>query len=114
MTAPLGIQVGLVQVRAQQREHCPVTFGEVRPGSAAKVQPYVPPRPGGSRRRLGQAQHEMTLQPQHPYIIGVHRSGMPLPGGVEVCDLDDAAQVTGAARVAAELAFPVVLQNIRR
>jgi hypothetical protein len=62
VAAALGVQVGLVQVRAQQREHRPVTLGEVRPGSAVQLQPQVPPGPGGVRRRFGQAQHESVLQ----------------------------------------------------
>ena len=39
MAAPLGVQVGLVQVRAQEREHRPVTLGEVRsgPGNRAPI-----------------------------------------------------------------------------
>jgi hypothetical protein len=64
--SPLGIQVGLVQMRAHQREHRLVTLGGIRPGPAAQVQPRVPPGPGGPRRRSGQAQHEMVLQPQQP------------------------------------------------
>jgi hypothetical protein len=32
MAAVLGIQVDPVQVRPQQREHCPVTLGEVQVG----------------------------------------------------------------------------------
>lgn len=43
--AALGVEVGLVKVRAQQREHRPVTLGEVRPGPAAKGQPYMPHLP---------------------------------------------------------------------
>ena len=43
--AALGVEVGLVKVRAQQREHRPVTLGEVRPGPAAKGQPYIPHLP---------------------------------------------------------------------
>ena len=54
MAALLGGQVGLVQVRAQQREHPPVPLGKVWPGSAAQVQPYVPLGPGGGfRGRFG-------------------------------------------------------------
>jgi hypothetical protein len=54
IAAPLGIQEGLVQVRTQQRKHRPVTLGEVEPGPPAQVQPDVPLRPGGPRRRFGQ------------------------------------------------------------
>jgi hypothetical protein len=45
VAAALGVEVGLVKVRAQQREHRPVTLGEVRPGPAAKGQPHMPHLP---------------------------------------------------------------------
>src|SRR4029077_1856289 len=47
MAAAFGVQVGLVQVRAQQREQRAVTLGEVRAGPAAKIQPHDPPGPNG-------------------------------------------------------------------
>jgi hypothetical protein len=56
MAAPLGIQEGLVEVRTQRREHCPVTLGEVEPGPAVEVQPDLPPGPGARHGGTGQAQ----------------------------------------------------------
>jgi hypothetical protein len=45
VAAPLSVEVGLVQVRAQQREDRPVPVGEVQPGPAEKVQPDGPAGP---------------------------------------------------------------------
>jgi hypothetical protein len=53
MAAPLGIQKGLVQVRAQQREHRPVPFGEIRPGPAVEVQPDGAPGSSAQPRGIG-------------------------------------------------------------
>jgi hypothetical protein len=64
VAAPLGVQVGLVQVRAQQCEHRPVALGEIRAGPADEVQPDSPAGPGGQPRRIGQAQLEIMLGPQ--------------------------------------------------
>jgi hypothetical protein len=48
VAAPLGVQVSLMQVRAQQREQRPVALGEIRPGPAVEVQPHGPPPAGTS------------------------------------------------------------------
>jgi hypothetical protein len=96
VAAAFGVQVGLVQVRAQQGEQRPVALGEVRAGPADKVEPHRPPGPGGSPRRTGQAQLELMLRPQGPVILAVHAGGVPLPRRVEVRDLHDGAQVAGA------------------
>lgn len=69
--AALGVQVGLVQVRADQGEQGPVAFGEVRSGKAEQVQPDGPAGPAAGPGWLGQAQlgevlsrpwNEMTSQ----------------------------------------------------
>jgi hypothetical protein len=91
VAAPLGVQVCLVQVRAHQREQCPVTLGEVWAGPAGQGQPHIPAGSSGSRWRFGQVQHEIVLEPQWPVVIGVHTCAAPLSGRVEVRDLYDAA-----------------------
>ena len=107
VAAPLGVEVGLVQVRAQQCEDRPVPVGEVRPGPAEKVQPDGPAGPGARPRGIGQAQLKLVLDSLRPENIGVHAGAVPLPRGVEVRGFDDAAQVAGALGIAAELAVPV-------
>src|SRR6516165_9576727 len=47
------------------------------------------------------------LVPLRPEDIPVHASAVPLPRGVEIRDLHDAAQVAGALGIAAELALPM-------
>jgi hypothetical protein len=39
VAAALGVEIGLMQVRAQQHQQSPVTLGEVRSGAAEKDQP---------------------------------------------------------------------------
>ena len=80
MAAPLGVQVGLMQVRAHQREHRPVALGKVRAGPADEVQPDGPAGPGGRPRRIGQAQLEIMLGTPRPVKAAVHAGGVPLPG----------------------------------
>jgi hypothetical protein len=109
VAAALGVQVGLVQVRAQQRKHRPVTLGEVRPGPAERVHSDGPARSDGPRRSLGQAQLEFMLDSLRPVVIAVHAGGMPLPGRVEVRDRQHAAQVAGAVGITARQAVPAVL-----
>jgi predicted ATPase/class 3 adenylate cyclase len=41
VAAAFGVEIGLVQVRAQQREHRPLNFREIRPVPAKKRQPQV-------------------------------------------------------------------------
>ena len=109
MAAPFAIQVGLVQVRAQKREHCPVAIGEIRSARAEKEQPDGPAGPDGQPRRIGQEQLERVLHPLRPVNVGVHGGAVPLPRRVEVRDLYDAAQVPGAVGITERLAVPVVL-----
>ena len=66
MAAAFGVEVGLVQVRAQQREQRAVTLGEVRPGPAEQKQPQGPPGPAGFPGPGGQAQLQLVLQPLGP------------------------------------------------
>jgi hypothetical protein len=80
VAAVFGVEVGLVQVRAQQHQQRAVTLGKVRPGPAGEDQPRGPPRPKGWPRRFGQAQLEPLLQPLRPVDVAVHSGGMPLPG----------------------------------
>src|SRR5580693_1802805 len=107
IAAPLGLQVGLAQVRAQQREHRPVPLGEIRPGPAVEVQPDVPLGPGAQLRGIVQAQLKLMLYPVGPVIVAVHAGAVPLPRGVEIRGFDDAAQVAGALGIAADLALPM-------
>ena len=72
VAAPLGVQIGLVQVRAQQREQRPVPLGEIRPGLAEEEHPDGPPGPGGLPRRIGQAQLELVLDLQWPVDIEIN------------------------------------------
>lgn len=65
-------------------------------------QPQGPPGPGG------QVQLQMVLDSVRPEGVVVEAGAVPLPGRVEIRDLDDAAQVAAAVRVAAD-AVPVVL-----
>src|SRR5262249_49098421 len=55
VAAALGVEVGLVQVRAQHGEQVAVAFGEVRAGPADEDQPQGPPGPGGPPGTGGQA-----------------------------------------------------------
>src|SRR5215475_15915022 len=48
------------------------------------------------------------LEPQRPVDAAARADGMPLPGRVEVRDLDDAVQIAGPVGIAARLAAPVV------
>src|SRR5215467_21187 len=52
------------------------------------------------------------LDPVRPAAVAVHAGAVPLPGRIEIRDLDDAAQVAGAVRVAAS-AVPEVLPERR-
>jgi hypothetical protein len=79
VAAPFGIQVGVVQMGAQQREQRAITLGEVRAGPAEEEQPHGPPTPLGSPWRFGQAQLELMLDPLRPVIVAVRAGGMPLP-----------------------------------
>ena len=108
VAAPFGVQVGLVQVRAQQHQQRPVTLGEVRAGASVKDQPHIPPGRGGRLRQLRQGQHEMVFHPLRPYAVGVHSRTVPLPRRVEVRGLGDGTQVTGADWMAADQAIPVM------
>jgi hypothetical protein len=56
-------------------------------------------RRGRLRRRARQAHHETVLQAQRPAVIGVQAGAVPLPGGVEIRALDNAAQVAGAGHL---------------
>jgi len=47
VAAALGVEVGLVQVRAQHGEQVAFAVGEIRAGSADEDQPYRPPGPAG-------------------------------------------------------------------
>src|SRR6516162_11422886 len=62
---------------------------------------------GVQPRGIGQAQLKLMLVPLRPEDIPVHASAVPLPRGVEIRDLHDAAQVAGALGIAAELALPM-------
>ena len=72
MAAPLGVQAGLVQVRAQQCQQRPVPLGEVRAGAAVQDQPHILLGPGDRLRELGQGQEEMVLYPLWLYAVDVH------------------------------------------
>ena len=66
--------------------------------------------PGRDRaRRGGQGQHQSVFGPQRPVDAAAGADGMPLPGRVEIRDLDDAAQVTGPVWMTAHLTLPVEL-----
>ena len=82
------------------------------PGPADEDQPQGPPRPGGRPGAGGQAQHQLMLVPVGLAAVLVRAGAVPLPGRVEIRDLDDAAQVAGALGVAARAA-PVVLPERR-
>ena len=96
-------------MRAQQRKHGPVTLGEVRPGPAEEEQPNGPAGPGARPRGIGQGQQKLMLDPVRPVEVAVHARAVPLPGRVEIRDLDDTAQVAGALGITAGLAVPPVL-----
>jgi hypothetical protein len=104
----------VVQVRAQQREDRPVTFGKVKPGPAAEEQPHGLPRPGEPPGASWQAQSELMLDSRQADSVAVHAGGMPLPGRVEVRDLRDAAQVAGSVGIAAGVAGRVVVPELLR
>ena len=70
MAAVLGIQVGVVQVRAQQREQRPVTLGEAWTGPAEKEQPHGPAT-AHVRARWRQGQHQIVLKPLRPVDFAV-------------------------------------------
>ena len=53
VAAAFGVEVGLVQVRAQQHQQRAVTLGEVRPGPADKFSRTVRPGPGLARGGSG-------------------------------------------------------------
>ena len=99
MAAAFGVEIALVHVRAQQREHRTVALGEIRPGPAEKEQPQGPAGPSGQPCRIGQEQLELMLDPLWPVNVGVHAGAVPLSGRVEVRDLYDTAQVPGAEAV---------------
>jgi hypothetical protein len=63
IAAPLGVQVGPGRVRAQQREHFSVTFGEVRSSPTEKEHPGRPAEPRSQPRWIGQEQLELMLDP---------------------------------------------------
>ena len=107
VAAALGVEVGLVQVRAQHGEQVTLAAGEIRAGPADEDQPQGPPGPGGQPGAGGQAQRQLMLVPVGLAAVLVHAGAVPLPGRVEIRDLDDAAQVAGALGVAAR-AVPVV------
>jgi len=64
--AALGVQVGLVQVGAQQCQQRAVTPGKIRARPAVEDRPHGPPRPGGPAGPLGQGQNELMLPSQQP------------------------------------------------
>jgi hypothetical protein len=82
--AAFGVEVGLVQVGAQQGQQCPVALGEVRPGPAAQQQADGAQGPGG------QAQQHFVLDPAGAEHLAVHGGAVTLPGRVEVRDRGDA------------------------
>src|SRR5262249_47867758 len=90
VAAALGVEVGLVQVRAQHGEQVAVAFAEVPAGPAEQDQPQGPPGPGGLAGTGGQAQHQHVLDPVRPASVVVEARAVPLPGRVEIRDLDDA------------------------
>jgi hypothetical protein len=65
--APLafGVEVGLVQVGAQQGQQVAVAVGEIWTGITAKPEPQRPSGPGG------QAQPEHVLQSQRMEVVAV-------------------------------------------
>jgi hypothetical protein len=91
VAAPLGIQEGLVQVRAQQREERPVPLGEVRPGLTEEEHPDGPPGTGGPPCRIRQAQLELGMRvavASAIFVLACYATGAG--------DYCRAAQLTGA------------------
>ena len=58
VTATFGVQVGMVQVGAQQREQRAVALGEVRAGPTEKEQPHGLTRPRHPAGRCGQGRRD--------------------------------------------------------
>ena len=93
-------QAAVVPDQKNRRIHRPQAH-RVRGGAigseAASLVRLSPPR------RIRQAQLELVRDAQRPVDIAVHAGGTPLPGRVEVRDLQDTAHITGTVGVATGL-----------
>ncbi len=70
MAAAFGVEIGLVQVRAQQHQQRPVMLGKVGSGPAEEEQPHGPARPAGLAGCCGQGQHQIVLVSPRPVHTG--------------------------------------------
>src|SRR4029077_13566945 len=86
----------------------PVALGEISARPAEEEQPQCPAGSGRIARTCRQGQHEGVVESER-LIDAAPADRTPLPGRVEIPDLDDAAQVTGPVGIAAQLAVPEVL-----